>query len=83
MRRLKHFFRTAFWYLVYECKMEVTFGHSNPFIFFGFFIGIFIWNSWYVLAGKYTMVYAKNPIEWKDAFGTFEMLVNEVLDFMN
>lgn len=26
------------------------------------------------------MVYAKNPVEWKDAFGTFEILVNEILD---
>jgi predicted nucleotidyltransferase component of viral defense system len=29
------------------------------------------------------MVYAKNPVEWKDAFGTFEILVNEVLDFVD
>jgi predicted nucleotidyltransferase component of viral defense system len=26
------------------------------------------------------MVYAENPVEWKDAFGTFEILVNEILD---
>ena len=28
------------------------------------------------------MVYADNPVNWKDAFSTFNILVNEVLDYI-
>tara|TARA_R110002167_G_scaffold38470_4_gene119839 strand:+ start:4731 stop:5696 length:966 start_codon:yes stop_codon:yes gene_type:complete len=29
------------------------------------------------------MVYAENPVQWKDGFNTFKRLVNEVLDFVD